>query len=297
MSRIEENLMYSLQFIHRISDFSFRIRNFARRKLGNRTLFSTNNHESDSQATFYQGAVSRINTNSQAKKRFRRVYDYREILEHVDYSLGRKYLEVINANQPEIWNSLNKFKENDRIGNPRTYHFPEIGKLSPTTLRYIAVATDIKRIFGISKFSNIVEIGGGYGGQAAILKKLEMFDNYSIFDLPEVQKLISHYGRATDIGEIGFPNLSDEQKTKYDLVISNYAFSELPRNIQDEYLVKVILKSQRGFMLMNSGKTNKTGRSEGKITLEELRKSIPNLQELPEVPLTSPDNYLLVWQN
>ena len=234
--------MYSLQFLYRISDFSFRIRNFARRKLDNRTLFSTNSHESDSQVTFYQGSVSRIITDSQAKKRFRRIYDYREILEHVDYSLGRKYLEVINANQPEIWNSLNKFKENDRIGKPRSYYFPEIGKLSPTTLRCITFARDIKRIF-ISL------------------------------------------------------NLSDEQKTKYDLVISNYAFSELPRKIQDEYLEKVILKSQRGFMLMNSGKTNKTGRSEGKITLEELRKSIPNLQELPEVPLTSPDNYLLVWQN
>jgi putative sugar O-methyltransferase len=289
--------MYSIQFFQKCVDFVFRSRNYSRRKLKKKTLFSSSNQESDSQATFYQNAVSTINANSRAMRRFRRVYDYREILEHVDYSLGRKYIEHANLNDPQVWSSLNEFKRNDLLGNPRTFYFEEIGRISPTTLRYIAVATDIRREFGNSKLTRIVEIGGGYGGQAAILLRLNMWEEYFIFDLPEVQDLIQQYLSFIGIGMIDFPKISTPNSHEYDLVISNYAFSELPRKIQDEYLDKVILKARRGFMLMNSGKSDATGRSDGKISVEELRRIIPNLRELPEIPLTSPDNYLLVWQN
>jgi putative sugar O-methyltransferase len=214
----------------------------------------------------------------------------------VNYSLGRKYLAVVNENEKQIWKSLPDFKQNDRLGKPRTFSFENIGRISPTTLRYVAVATDIRREFGFSKIDKIVEIGGGYGGQVSILNFLGVFEEYFIFDLPEVQKLIQRYVSSTGVKRIKFPDLSDSNLQEYDLVISNYAFSELPRKIQDEYLEKVILRSRRGFMLMNSGKENQTGRSTGKISVEELHKLIPNLRELPEVPLTSPDNYLLVWQ-
>jgi hypothetical protein len=289
--------MYSIQFFQKCVDFVFRSRNYSRRKLKKKTLFSSSNQESDSQATFYQNAVLTINANSRAMRRFRRVYDFREILEHVDYSLGREYIEHANLNDPQVWSLLNEFKRNDLLGKPRTFYFEEIGRISPTTLRYIAVATDIRREFGNSKLTRIVEIGGGYGGQAAILRRLNMWDEYSIFDLPEVQDLIQRYLSFIGVGMIDLPKIKTVNSFEYDLVISNYAFSELPRKIQDEYLDKVILKARRGFMLMNSGKSNATGRSDGKISVEELQKIIPNLRELPEIPLTSPDNYLLVWQN
>ena len=37
----------------------------------------------------------------------------------------------------------------------------------------------------------------------------------------------------------------------YDIVISNYAFTELPRSIQDIYLKKVILNSSNGYITYN----------------------------------------------
>jgi hypothetical protein len=49
-------------------------------------------------------------------------------------------------------------------------------------------------------------------------------------------------------------------------------------------------------MLMNSGFGNSTGRSDGKISVEELRKYIPNLVVSEEFPKTSPDNYLVTWK-
>ena len=39
---------------------------------------------------------------------------------------------------------------------------------------------------------------------------------------------------------------------KYDLLISNYAFSELSRPIQQIYIDKILRKSKRGFMLVNN---------------------------------------------
>lgn len=289
--------MYSLQFIYKYIDLAFRIRNYARRKMVKKTRFSHSGHESDSQVTFYQSAVSSINSNPKVFKRFRQLYDYREILEHVDYTLGRKYLDVINANEKQIWKLLGDYYRNDLVGKPRRYNFEGVGRISPTTLRYIAVATDIRREFGTSKLNRIAEIGGGYGGQALILNNLAMYDKYLIFDLPEVQTLIQRYLSSNGVTEVEFPQIGNIDSENFDLVVSNYAFSELPRKIQNEYLDKVILKSRRGFMLMNSGEGNRTGRSEGKISLEELIELIPNLQKIPEVPLTGPDNYLLVWQN
>jgi hypothetical protein len=40
----------------------------------------------------------------------------------------------------------------------------------------------------------------------------------------------------------------------YDLVISNYAFSELPSELQTRYIEKIILKAKRGYLTINSGK-------------------------------------------
>lgn len=297
MSMGHQFISYCLQFFYDFLDLFFRIRNHARRKLGKKKRYSNSRYKSDSQETFYESAVSNINSNTSTFRRFRRLYDYREILEHVNYSLGRRYLDVINRNEIEIWNSLTEFKKNDSLGKPRRYIFKQIGLMSPTTLRYIAVATDLRREFDFSKIKTIVEIGGGYGGQVSILNSLHMFKEYFIFDLPNVQKLIKNYVSAIGVKGIFFSEIGNQIDRTYDLVISNYAFSELPRALQDEYLEKVIRKSQRGFMLMNSGKKNETGRSDGKISIKELQKLIPNLRELPEQPLTSPDNYLLVWES
>jgi hypothetical protein len=77
--------------------------------------------------------------------------------------------------------------------------------------------------------------------------------------------------------------------------MSNYAFSELPSDLQKIYIEKVLGKSERGYLIMNSGMTNHSGRSDGKLTLEELRKFLPEFQIFEEIPNTGPDNYVIVW--
>ena len=73
---------------------------------------------------------------------------------------------------------------------------------------------------------------------------------------------------------------------------SNYAFSEISREFQEIYMHKIIKNSKSGFMIMNQI----TDKSYNSYTKDELLAQIPNNPEIiEEVPLTHPDNYILVW--
>ena len=76
----------------------------------------------------------------------------------------------------------------------------------------------------------------------------------------------------------------------YDLIISNFAFSELNKETQDFYLKKYVLNSTFGYMIYNQ--INPKGFS---YTLEEILGLIPKSYLLDEVPLTDPNNRLLLW--
>jgi hypothetical protein len=80
----------------------------------------------------------------------------------------------------------------------------------------------------------------------------------------------------------------------YDLVISNYAFYEIPKEIQLMYIRKIMRKCKRGYLIMNSG-LQKNKVSQNKLTITELRRLLPKFEVEKEDPLTHPDNYVIVW--
>ena len=254
---------------------------------------------SDSQKSKYQETINEILNDENKFDNFRKNHRYREILEHVSYALGKKYLNQINSRSHRIrinldWDTI---KLNDSVGKPVLFRYPEIGSISPTTLRYTSVALEILELFG-SEIKTVAEIGAGYGGQARILDEFLDLEDYDCFDLPEVQNLIERYIKVVQPKmRVGFPTLSNSDSKSWDLVISNYAFSELPYLVQEHYLKNVILKSKNGFMIMNSGRTNITGRSTGKHSVSDLLRTIPNSRICEEAPLTGPDNFVIIWEN
>ncbi len=288
--------MEILNYLYRAIDLPFKIRNRILRKLKKMSLYSTNAVNSDSQETFYEKAMAKISRSDKELKRFRRIYNYREILEHLDYRAGNNY--ICNTDREtliRITRHPNVAKA-ETIGKPRRFRYQGIGRISPTTLRYIATGIDIDSKIDLSKIETIAEIGSGYGGQINIINSLHPRKRYIVFDLPKVQNLINYFLSSISPIDVSMKNINDYKPDKVDLVISNYAFSELPRVVQIEYLEKVISKSENGYMLMNSGLTDITGRSSGKVNLEDIRRYVPNVEVLPEIPLTSPDNYLLIWR-
>lgn len=289
--------MFKALFIW-VLDLFPRIRNRIKRKLTRIPEFNQSEGKSDSQVTFYVESLKENLSNKTKLRKFRRPYDYREILEHVGYNLGKQYLSrIFSLYGDRTFEIILKNKANDDFGKPIKYKYKKIGQISPTTLRYVATALEINKEVGIQEEDRIAEIGIGYGGQAAVLARTFGTRDVAFFDLPDVIKLAETYLR--EIHSELKPRIGnlDADDNYFDLVISNYAFSELSRDLQEEYLAKVLLRSKRGYMIMNSGRTNLTGRSTGKLGLTDLLKVLPNPRVLEEIPKTGPDNYVLVWSN
>ena len=237
---------------------------------------------------------------------FKRNPKYQYVLEHLDLNQGLDYLAVITRSYPFILNKIEKFRENDRLGNPLTYYYGSLyGNLSPSTLRYMKVAGELVDLFGDLSNKKIIEIGGGYGGQCKIISDLTGFNSYTLIDLPECCLLAEKYLKTLNVNNTYFissrnlPTSPDRCRPKeklYDLVISNYAFSEITSDEQIEYIDKIINKSKSGYITCNFTSDFFYLTS---LSLEEILSliTIPGrkIQVLPEEPNSFPGNTLIIW--
>ena len=228
-------------------------------------------------------------------KVFKRNPVYNGILEHVSESQGNLYLDYIKNNSPELLGIIEDFKENDIHGGTLRSTYPEIGDITPSTLRYIKVLSDIKNLFGDINGKKIIEIGAGYGGQCLILNKLFTPSEYAIVDLDESSELSNKYlkinGIKPRIIKISEMNKLDED---FDIVISNYAYSELDKNLQDLYYDKIIKRSKNGYLtynfISNICKIDSYTREEVFNKFAE-----KNIKILEEVPKTFEDNLIIYF--
>ena len=119
-------------------------------------------------------------------------------------------------------------------------------KMFNTPEQYQTVMKRLVELFGPLDGMRICEIGGGYGGQAKAIFSSYKPGIYHIIDLPEVCELQRHYLWPLPVGcydsiPIGYI---------YDLVISNYALSEIPDN--KYYIDEVLRKSRHGYITCNT---------------------------------------------
>lgn len=229
---------------------------------------------------------------------FRACAQYQHVLEHISYELALEYLQRLENWIP--WRRLmaselsNQFKE---IGSPPTYPFRTAGKsqvLNPTFIRYAHVAKDLEELFGPLTQLKVGEIGVGFGGQAAVSHDVAALNDWVLFDLPDVNELAKWFLSITS------PRLQIETvdgrnplRAEVDLLVSNYAFSELRRDVQEAYMENVIQHSPRGYMLWN--RLSET-RLDG-MTAESFVDRIRNARLQPESPLSFKGNVLITWSN
>jgi putative sugar O-methyltransferase len=253
-------------------------------------------NRSASDAGPYITSVKKALNSYKAFTRFKRDPRYRAVLEHVSKNHGEEYLEIIKSESPDLLDKFEKFKENDLIGGASVYKYETVGKISPSTLRYIKVASDLRNLFGEDIGDSVSEIGVGYGGQLLIADKVLKFKQYDLFDLQPVLNLASQYIESHLINSSYRIQTINQHRgdVNYDLVISNYAFSELPSKLQRIYIKKIISKSKRGYLTMNSG-MNESAYQHDKLTLTELKSLLPNFEIYQEKPLTHLGNYIIVW--
>lgn len=199
----------------------------------------------------------RAATDNEVFKAFRRSPEYTSIVETVPYKNGKEYLKIAFEQTPGIKRYVDKFASSELIGNPEVFPYrtswlsPKIS-FSPTTLRYIKVLSDLMFLFGNLNDTRIVEIGGGYGGQCKIICDVFDIQEYVLVDLSPCLKLSQRYLSSLQVENVIYKTSEDlASGFKSDLVISNYAFSEIRRDIQDFYLDQILKTSPRGYMHCN----------------------------------------------
>lgn len=231
---------------------------------------------------------------------FKRDPDYRRVLEHVTEEDGQDYLGIIKEEGKDLLKCFAKFKENDKYGSPITFTY-DIGQFSPTTLRYIKVLVDLKNIFGDLDGLDIIEIGGGYGGQCKIISDVFNYGSYTIVDLDTVLPFIQKYLTKLNVKNINYlPPAKISDNRIYDLLISNYAFSECVKVIQDEYIKKILNKSKRGYITYNYDKNENTDHPAVPYNRKQITQVLSRnhrLRILDERPQTGFANFIIIWDD
>jgi len=233
----------------------------------------------------YKDVCIKVITDENVFKNFKNNSEYNKILEHVNFENGYKYLNRILETGYDTESILLMCKINDSIGNPTKFQYPELlDEVSPSSLRYLKTYLDLKTIYKNLQNLNITEIGGGYGGQFLFifLHNGKTF-NYNIFDLREVSALQNKYIKK--FTKFPVKLYSKIEEVHSDLVISNYAFSEINREVQEEYYDKVIKNAKHGYMIFNNDG------SHGNMLISELKDRIDN----SIIVNNQPDFNTLIW--
>ena len=188
---------------------------------------------------------------------------YNYVLEHVSKNEGEQYLDLVIDEFPEFFSNhkdliLELCEKNDTFGKTKGEQFDKLVcgyplRFSPTNMRYLyqsLLILDKMQKFGLKEI-DILEIGGGYGGLCLFLmeisKALESvkIKSYAITDLWQAKSLHNLYLEAHGIrlAQIYYKN---------SFLISNYAFSELPPTIRNNYETHVINPyCSHGFLAWN----------------------------------------------
>lgn len=230
-------------------------------------------------------------------KTFRRHPKYTGVVETVSKNLAQEYLDIIKKKYCLKNNEILEIIEPlQNLGMPKKFFLKGFDTpLSALALRYLMVGLNINEKIKNYDGIDIVEIGCGFGGQALILNKLLKIKSYTFIDIWQVNILIKRFLHDSFFDKpyslLTLNDLKSENKN-WDLLISNYAFSELPLKIQKIYFENVISKSKEGYMLMNSGEKGEFGRVKN-FSKQELKSKIDNsyLDNL----VGTKNNYLIRW--
>jgi hypothetical protein len=221
-------------------------------------------------------------------EKFKANIEYREILEHVSWKHGYQYLKLIS--RPEILRNL-VLQDSLDVGGGLKYKFDNLGYLSPTQIRYAKISQDLIETRKSLDGFTIIEIGVGNCGQALHLMSLGTIKSYILVDIPEVldlgRKILSS---NPNFAKFKFVSAFDNVTLDSDLIISNYAYSELDLDVQEDYYRRFLSRANSGYLLYNYIKND-----ERNLSADDLMLRIPSATIKPEEPMTFPGNVLLSW--
>tara|TARA_R100001082_G_C4330542_1_gene145402 strand:+ start:75 stop:905 length:831 start_codon:yes stop_codon:yes gene_type:complete len=211
----------------------------------------------------YSDVCLKISEDENLFRRFKKIKEYRPVLEGGPKALFDTYLQHIKQlkNYNLFFENLEKFRINDTVGDPDIYEDPTIGKFSGSTFKFAFNALEIIYFIesqgkDLKSIKNIVEVGGGYGGLCLILSGFIDFDSYTLMDLPNVCKLTDKYIEQFPqlhgkVKTLPCTDLTDQSFDSIDLAIGVNSLSECNREVQLSYFSKIISKSEFSYIVRN----------------------------------------------
>lgn len=223
--------------------------------------------------------------------------------ENLSYEEGKNHCEALQKEYPELLAMHERCRKNDLIGNPRKFIYKKVGAFSPSTLRFMLIAGDLKRHFGSLDGLKVLEMGGGYGGQCTVLSSLFSLQEYAIADLPSSLELQRKYLKELSIPSVLLYSLNALPSTSYDLIVSDLAFGEMDRTLQKTFIDKVFSHANAAYLILApahwkeipySATEHKRVKPYPKEKLVALFQKQGFLcEELAEVPLSGKGHYIL----
>jgi len=208
-----------------------------------------------------------------------------EFIENITQEQGYRYLQEIErelmSNMDIPWEAIGK---NDDIGTPVLYQYPVPQKnitgemqhvnknISPKTLQYTCLALKFfQHLQGLGIYqTDIIELGGGYGGQCYVMYQIAAKYNisitsYTIFDLPEVsllqQKYLTQLMATDEIYNIYYHNpwqkhisLPHNNNKNNTTLFSANTLAELSDLNQEFYYRLLVSSVDHGYVVWNSDK-------------------------------------------
>lgn len=256
-----------------------------------RSLPRSRRSSSLSDTAAYRAICASAATDETSFASFRQQPEYTRILEHVTETEGLAYLAILESDA-RVLEFLRSAAPVSSRGGPIAMDFGFGHPISPSLLRYAKVVKDLRDHFGDLDGYRIVEIGVGYGGQCQVVCGVHDVARYSLIDLPEPLALsrvwLEPYRRAATMEYID-ALAEDHGGDESDLFISNYAFSEIERPIQERIIERWAGRSRRGYVTYNH-----IGLGRDIMSAVEFAR-IMSGSILPESPLTHRENCIVVW--
>jgi hypothetical protein len=197
-------------------------------------------------------ACAALASGALTSKYFRRIHAVRQVVETLGPVDGRHFARWIRDSAPGYLTDK-RVAAIDAWGDPIRWPAACLGTpraFSPTTLRFLAHALWLKKEGFVKEGGTVVEIGVGFGGLAAMNAIVSNATTIMI-DLPPVA--VAAMLQMRELGLGNFASNDQSKATAGDVCfISNYAFTELSREMQDVYADKFIRYADRGVILSNA---------------------------------------------
>lgn len=173
---------------------------------------------------------------------------------------GDKYFAYLCKNNKNIiYNNIQILHECDRMGDPYLYKFKSNNNeliCSDSVLPPLFVIQKLIETFKqpLQSNLNIFEIGCGFGINTKIFSDIVKFESYTHIDVPVMLKLQKTYLDNFGVKNVTYINPytdMDNIKDKYDLLISDFAYTEFSDDLKKHYFDNIIQKVDKGIILGN----------------------------------------------